>query len=296
MVSTGFSVTITMDSNKEITPVYADNVIGDVNSCRDLDQGNTVYRLSEDMEFPFSLTRDKCFVISADSVSLDGDGYSITTNYTEDYMGENRIVIYTANADNVIIKNNNLYHNPPQYVMDNYIPVVDGIGVVDSNNILVSNNVVENSQNSIYLIRTQESSVLNNQLIYNTVLYISPSFISLDGSSNNLVKNNLINGGSIQSNPKGIALGSFQGSSSFNQIIGNVIIDLGFYDGLCIYVGPGSNSNLFQGNDLCDSSCSYSYSCDVTQGNQDLGTSYKNPPSLVGFLCTWVEGSDSNCL
>jgi len=268
--------TITMDSDKTITPVFANQIIL-VNSCQDLTQPNTYYKLSQNVPFPYTPGRLKCFDILADNIALDGNTYSITIEFG--YSDRTVYAIYSENTENIVIKNHRLY-TPPTYPY-NYI-----IGIFTSNirNAVISNNLLEDWGEGMFLIELKESFIVNNNIKRTRQYPVSQESIVLWESSDNIIKGNTIDGSGFTL--EGIYLYTALTGSDSNKIIENTIKNIN--GGRGIYLDSYSTSNIFQDNNLCDSLSYADFLCDnyFENDNIDNGNSY-----ITNEQCGWLGPS-----
>ncbi len=170
--------------------VFTFGTIGGLTTCSALDQANTIYTVSSNIT-----TTTTCFNITADNVTLDGNGYSIIGDKDSVDYG-----VYAIGRINSTVKN---------------IRVINfsrGIYFKDTNNSLIDNSTsIENSQYGIFLASSfnnnVKDSIANSNLFYGIVVANSNNNkitsnianlntyygIYLDTSSNNLISGGNIN-------------------------------------------------------------------------------------------------------
>ena len=218
-----------------LTGVYAPTS-GKINSCQTLDTSGT-YVLTQDIK-NYGGT---CFTITANNVTLDGNGYTIDGDDSTGYG------IYMTGMSNVTVKN---------------IIVTDfdtGLFIdASSNNNLYNITANSNTNDGIFL-----SSSSNNNFSSITANSNSNDGISLFSSSNNNLflitansnlrgvylsetSGNQLNNISVNSNTDGIVLsGSFQGLSNGNQL-SNITANSNTH--FSIYIDTSYNNNFSQGS------------------------------------------------
>jgi len=178
--------------------------------CGVLGEANKVYTLQNDI-----ITNETCFTITADNVTLDGNGKTVTGDRTSGTYG-----VYATGRLNLTIKNMNITNFSRGVFFDGGV-----------NNSLVENNTVNNnSQNGIRLHSSSNNNLTNNIVNGNDNqgIYIFAS------STNNQLINNIAN----SNNDQGIFILS---SSNNNQLINNIANsnnDQG------IFILSSSNNNL----------------------------------------------------
>ncbi len=237
-----------------LTNIYKDvftfGTTGGLITCSDLDQVNTIYTLQNNIS-----TTGTCFNITADNITLDGNGYSITGDGNSGDWG-----VYSESRSNITVKN---------IIVTNFSR---GIYLIYSNNSLIENSTsIENSQYGIFLASsfnnivkdsTANSNLFygivaansnNNKIINNIVDSNTYYGIYLDTSSDNLVSGGNINasgqyairlqGGSLNNNLTNITItNSVQNDIFFASagINGTYIIDMP-HIGNYLFAEPGSS-------------------------------------------------------
>ncbi|MBU0760849.1 MAG: right-handed parallel beta-helix repeat-containing protein [Nanoarchaeota archaeon] len=187
---------------------------GGLYNCRELNEPNKVYVLRNDIPNIVGT----CFNITADNVTLDGNGYFIDGDGA-DYG------VYSRGTRNITIRNLtvedfeygiyfiNGFNNT---LIDNTIYDNGNFGIYissGSDNRLIKNSI-RNNQGGIRLQSTTSNNLMEN-LIERSVVY----GVYLNGASNNLLNNNTING---SYNGPGIF---FVSSPENNVLLNNQIFD-----------------------------------------------------------------------
>jgi len=178
----------------------------DVTSCQSLNQENAVYELKNDVTSETST----CFTIEANSITLDGKGFSVAGKITN--TGFNSTIIRNLNLESTLRleeSNNNI-------IEDNTISggILIYAGKSDSRNNIIRNNILSGSsatqQKAILLVgsslNTIEDNTItgqvhvwsNDNMIKENEITVSGSgtppypFVLDYGSENNKVMNNQI--------------------------------------------------------------------------------------------------------
>jgi len=202
---------------------------GDITSCQTLGTAGATYTLQNDI---LQINGSTCFTITADNITLDGNGFTIDGNDTSNTYGVNT----TGIRDNLTIKNffnitdfqRGIYFSNTNnsLITNNTANSVTFYGISlesSSNNIITNNNVSSNSNSGIRLDTSSNNNTITNNTANSNTFY----GINLDTSSNNTITNNTANSNSNS----GILLDS---SSSNNQITDN-IANLNTLDGILIF-------------------------------------------------------------
>lgn len=183
-------------------------------NCSSLNRKNLVYVLQNDIE-----VRGDCFEIKSHNIILDLNGYNILGN------GSGRGV-YWRIYDNNVIQNGTISN------------FAKGIEIKNSKNHIIKNSFISSNKGDgmnngmgIYLFRSNNNEILQNNFSSNKGFAIE-----LDGSDNNLLKDN-----NIQQGLKG-GINIF--SSHNNSIEKNVIIDNKY---IAIYLNFASG-NIVENN------------------------------------------------
>jgi len=223
---------ITMDSNKEITlnlnPVVSN--VTYIDSCQTLSSNGT-YVLTDNVS-----SDGTCFTISANDVTLDCAGHTITYAQTSTGNG-----VDMSGRTGVTVKNCNIVQGNP------LIYNAHGISLYSSSNNIITNN---NATTSGIFLYSSSNNALTSNTITTTGNY-SNGF-SLYSSSNNIFTANTIttNG----SNALGAHLSS---SSNYNILTGNIITTNGSWAyGISL---SSSYNNSLAGNSI------------FTYGNNSIG-------------------------
>jgi parallel beta-helix repeat protein len=199
----------------------------DVNFCRDLNDSNTEYNLSQDI----SSTGRTCFNVTANNVTLDCQGHSITGNQTGDG-------IYNVLYINVAVKNCKIYNFSTGIYWAVSTPNAKG---------LISNNTI--SDNTGYGIRLLGSG--NNNITLNIITNNKLSGIDLySNANNNTLSNNTVIGVGIIDWDNGISL--YQ--SSWNKLINNTVSNCGYRG---IFLGTDSSFNSLTLNTVKNNNATY---------------------------------------
>ena len=225
-----------------------------ISSCGELNETNTIYKLTQDIS-----AQGTCFNITAPYIELDGNGYTVTG----DLMGAG---IYSSNSEinNAVIKNIKLnYFKNGIYLENNGWPnlgkysdiLIDNVSIVSSydsirtaqsvtgpmNNITIRNSNLYSSQFFALEIDNLDAGTLEN-------LTITKGNVQLCGLSNTQIKNNWMNS----------TLNGGCGNLNNNNVVSNNTIyqGVGFYgnanvinDNLIIMDGLrtlGSNNHVYK--------------------------------------------------
>lgn len=189
-----------------------------ISVCRELNQSNTVYTLQN------SITGivGSCFTITADNITLDGNGYRIEG----DWIGTQDDGIYASGRDNLTIKNfieiekfgdsGIHFSSIGNSLITDVVAQGQQIGFkfVSSSNNIMANNLISGAQYGVYL----QSSSDNNTIKDNSMRGSNDDSLRLSSSSNNIITNNIIYG--FTATNAGIHLDS---GSNNNQLINNRI-------------------------------------------------------------------------
>ncbi len=144
-----------------------------INSCQKLNQPNTIYELTQDIN---SVPNKTCINIKAENITFDCQNYSINQKVD---LGQEKIGIY-SDKDNIIIKNCNInIRNDTGWKKG---PVA--ILLENSQNSKIINNKIKKTHTQISLISVENTEITSNYLEN------GGAGIRLDSSSNNIIKNN----------------------------------------------------------------------------------------------------------
>lgn len=253
----------------------------DIDSCRELGIVGTTYTLQNDIT-----TNGTCFTITADNITLDGNGFSISGNGSGngvDATGRVNLTIKNLNISNF---GGGIYFNSVSnsLIFNNIANLNNQTGIslflVSNNNIVENSTTNSNSEEGIYLVASSDnilknnnvnsnnlagirlSSSSNNNVFTNNIVNSNGNFgILLTISSNNTIHNNTVNstsnegirfGGDSNNNIVSnnyIGSSSNQGihiGSSSNNIISNNNIDLN--DNMGIFLAASNNSTISNNN------------------------------------------------
>ncbi|MGV8087285.1 MAG: DUF4838 domain-containing protein [Candidatus Woesearchaeota archaeon] len=163
-----------------------------ISSCQNLTSPSTTYRLTANLD-----SKETCFNIQADGITLDCQGHNITYDFEE---GTNEIGIYSG-YDYATVKN---------CILNGQSIVFTGV-----KNGLIENNTVVNSSTTGIIVNVFYDSVpsLNNRIISNSVTGSTGGGIYLAGSQNSTLLNNI----GISSSGKGIYLFKSPNSTMINN-------------------------------------------------------------------------------
>jgi parallel beta-helix repeat protein len=160
--------------------------------CAILDSANTLYTLLNDVS-----TTTTCFNITADNVTLDGQGYNVDGDdeISDDYG------VYAANQSNLTIRNlnitnfsNGIYFSEvnDSLLKDNtlYSNVKEAVFLSGSYSNKLTNNTIFDNNDGIYL----DANSSYNNITNNTVNDNGDDGIYVRHSSNNQIRGNYVNG------------------------------------------------------------------------------------------------------
>jgi len=206
------------------------------------------------------LTTD-CIIITASNITLDCDGYSIESD-------DARTGVY-SNQDNTTIKNCNIS-------MSNTSNGGYGIELVNSDYAYIFNNTLNNNYVGLYLLTFSDFAVIEN----NNVSFNNNIGVSISQSSNNTVRNNVMN--------YNVGASSGYGASIWNggnNTIKNNIINNNRYRGITIIAGSSEN-NFVINNTLISNArfgtCSSCYGIHINQAPNNI--IYKNKVVNTGII------------
>lgn len=217
-------------------------VVQPIYDCQELDVENRGYRLEKDI-----VANDTCFVIKANNILLDLNGYSIVGNDS----GQG---VYIGIYDKATIKNG---------LISNF---AEGIKIDNSEDNLVENNTIEyNRHQGIYLFKSKNNEISQNYVRGNTDDY-GFGEIELDGSDDNILQNNHVKSGAndgiqvFDSDNNSLKDNHIENNEGLgidlnvadNNIIENNLIE---YNGAYgVYMGGGNinenNNNIIDGNTI----------------------------------------------
>ncbi|MFA5855874.1 MAG: hypothetical protein WC867_00820 [Candidatus Pacearchaeota archaeon] len=238
--------------------VYANDTIGqevnmssnvtmlqgfNLTQCGVLDVENGYYRLMNNVS-----NNETCFNITADNVTLDGNGYLI--NFSSD-SGDANYGIYGNRISNITIKNckfiaksRDSYYDDGIYLANSNFSLIynnsfescfNGVNIVNSTFITIENNTLNNIATGVYFWAVTDSNVTNNIINDGN----SWSGVALSISNRSLIYGNLI------SNFTGMVVitGAIDLSSSYyNRIILNNIT--GVYSGIQLILSNYNNLSM----------------------------------------------------
>lgn len=196
-----------------ITPlIYA----GGINSCQTLTEPNSLYTLNQDI---FQALDKSCIIIAAKNITLDCQGYSITSSSLAGIAGIYSTHPYTA------IKNCNV---------DMGI-FSSGIELLSANNSYIFNNTLNHQHKGIFLTNVHYTLIEDNIANFNGFFGIS---IDTDGGTS---RHNTLIGNTANNNYYGIWLNNDFGTSSRDTLIGNTANNNSY---IGVMIGGGSNNSL----------------------------------------------------
>jgi len=221
--------------------IYEDTTLVVINNDQDMfivDDDNTQGPWNGTLEYPFQYIED-----GIDEAGKDDEVYVYNGTYSEDLIIDRSITLYGENPETTIISGSNdldvihVCHN---------IVTISGFTIMNSGYY----------KGGIYLYNSAFVTIKNNNIKGNFV------GIYLRSSSNNIIKNNVVNNDS----DGGIWL--FFDSTN-NTIVENTVRDIQYY-GIVIGYGPSSN-NLLYHNNLMENAYGNAYDmCDNTWYNDVL--------------------------
>lgn len=187
-----------------------------ISTCGELNQSNTVYTLQNNIVGGISGT---CFIITADNIILDGNGYQIDSIYGARYG------IRAVGINNLTIKNFSrinrfgpfgIYFDSVSNSLITDVSITatqDGITLVSSSNNMITNVAQTGSGYGFQLLSSSDNTIMDNSMSGS-----NGDSLRLSSSSNNIITNNIINAGSATD--VGIRIES---NSNNNQLINNRI-------------------------------------------------------------------------
>jgi parallel beta-helix repeat protein len=158
---TGYAVDSAGNRNQTETRNVTVETGSNVTLCRVLDQANTVYTLTRSIS-----VNGTCFIISANNITLNMNGFNITGNITSGYG------VIMENYSSMTLKNSKIYSF-------DY-----GIYLNTSSDSVLDNITINNTDEGIYLSSGSKNNILSN-IITNNNYY----GITLSSSSNNTFTN-----------------------------------------------------------------------------------------------------------
>ena len=217
-----YNISITKNNFKDVFTL----TLGCVSGCGILDQADTVYTQTADI---IQTSNAKCIIISAQNITLDCKGYSITSIYNE-------IGIY-SNQINTTIKNCNIsmgssspghgieFDNADDGYILNNTAGYQWIGIYiksgSNNNVIENNTASSNSKTGISIVLSSNNNLTNNTASLNDGGGLNGDGIYIGGGSNNSLINNTCNNNKM----RGIYV--VNSDSLNNQIINNTANDNG---------------------------------------------------------------------
>ncbi|MFH1585332.1 MAG: LamG-like jellyroll fold domain-containing protein [archaeon] len=223
--------------------------------CKNLTRAGATYTLYQDIS-----TSGDCLIVSADNITIDGNGYKIdyggagsnngvwavgranitvkNLNITDFYRG-----VWFTSTNNSLISNNSasggnngilLSSGKNNEIASNLVHN-NGFGIsTNGNNDTIQNNIAENNSYGIQVIGTN-NIFTNNNLNLNTIGYL------IQSATNDSVSGGVIN----NSKENAIRIGFPWSSHSFNTNLTNITIantNASHYD---IALGPGSTNGTY---------------------------------------------------
>ena len=182
----------------------------DITGCRDLNVSGTTYVLQDNVS-----TNETCFTITADNITLDGNGFTIDG----DDVG-NDIGIYANGYDGLIARD-----------FSNITDFRWGVVLYLNSN----NNITNITANSNWEDGFRLFSSLNNTITNITANSNGDSGVSLEASFNNTLTNIIVNSNteegimldtSSNNNLTNITANSNQGGIQFNSASNNIVSDV----------------------------------------------------------------------
>ncbi|MBI2451570.1 right-handed parallel beta-helix repeat-containing protein [Candidatus Pacearchaeota archaeon] len=171
-----------------------------LDSCDTLGVANTYYRIINNIS-----TQGTCFTITADNITLDGQGFNITGNRIGDGVN-------VTGRLNITIKNLNIYN------------FSRGIYFDKTNDSLVFNNTANNNSGffgyGIHLLFSNNNTIENNTLKSNAIGISVNSF-----STNNALVRNILVSNNLLGLGKGISIGGSSGKNIIEENIANLNIE-----------------------------------------------------------------------
>ncbi|MEK6854903.1 MAG: NosD domain-containing protein [Nanoarchaeota archaeon] len=221
-----------------------------LNGCQTLDKPNTKYILAKDIT-----TTSDCFVITANNITLDGNGFSIIGDDSAGDIGVNSLGMKELKIENLKIFN-----------------FGTGISLTVVSDSIISDNLVDKSvEYGIYINRGVGNIISNNRVDNSGLNGIALGIYS----DNNLVENNI-----LDSNKRGLNIvQSSQNSIRNNNIVNNE-------EGVVLF---SSSNNNFDSNLVCGS-LSMDFSCDNSESN----TGFKNTFATRNE-CVWADNARLSC-
>jgi parallel beta-helix repeat protein len=281
------------ETNEEF--ISAASGVTNVSACRTLNSARETYVIIQDI----NATGD-CFTVSADIVTLDCNGFSITGDGSGTFFNSDRYnnitvknCIITNFSNGISISNSAL-----NIVADNTIDTMSNYGIsfgLNTNRSTITNNVLEDAPNGIYV-----QSCGGDYIINNTVYTSSNIGIYLDGANNNVLDDNTVynsqhgvyastnamsntlQNNNLSNNTNGI----YFSTASNNNIIGNTI-DSNSNTG--IYFETATD-NIILGNNITNTGVDGIYTVRSTGNNISENYIY-NSISDSGI---WLDDDSNN--
>jgi len=193
-----------------------------------------------------------CFNISADNITLDCAGYTIT--YAEGgSAGSPEYGVYSNGYDNVTIKNCIIRTLNGNNDDDKYGVYFNSV----NNSIIINNTISTNGTDNnygIYLTGGSSNNQLKNNIVYTNGTTGSNYGIDIEGSHSNIIANNTISASGDTSQNFGIYL---EETSNSNQVLDNNVSTAGTTQNFGVYlVGVSYYNNTIQNNNISTSGSS----------------------------------------
>ena len=158
---------IDASGNTNSTKERSVTITGIINSCQTLNTAGITYTLQNDV----SINGSTCFTITANNITLDGNGYTINGNKTSGTYG-----VYASGRNNLTIKN---FKNITDFERGIYL-------TSSSNNNTIINNTVNSNGYGILLDATSNNNTITN----NTANSNSNMGLAIYDSLNNAITRN----------------------------------------------------------------------------------------------------------
>ena len=238
---------------------------------------NEVYVLGQDVNTS-GMASGTCFIIGADGITIDGQGYMI--NYTTDVVVGNAIR-NAGGFDNINIKNLRLVQNK-KWSSGAHAIYADGM-----TNSIINNVNIQTGRGShgIYLVSSPSNTISGNTI---STINGNGHGIYLDSSTMNTISGNVVSTAGIS------AYGIYLLSSGSSPSISNNVVTTTGSNGYGIYLSS-SGSNSLSNNAI---TTTYTRGYGIFLSSSDSNTLSNNPITTLGSYGNgiYLSSSGSNTL